>query len=102
MRHLHLHGHGDPFTLLHILQAVRDLAAGEQVEIRSDRAEPMAELRRLLPAAHCLAEERTETGTVPDRRLLLTKTGGPTAQPANAPKPNPMENNPGCGTCCNG
>ena len=31
MRHLHLHGYGDPFTLLHILQAVRDLAAGEPV-----------------------------------------------------------------------
>ena len=50
MRHLHLHGYGDPFTLLHILQAVRDLAAGEQIEIRSDRAEPLAELLRLLPA----------------------------------------------------
>ena len=48
MRHLHLHGHGDPFTLLHILQAVRDLAAGEQIEIRCDRAEPLAELLRLL------------------------------------------------------
>ncbi len=102
MRLLHLRGHGDPFTLLEILQTVRDLAAGEQVEIRSDRAEPMAELRRLLPAAHCLAEERTGTGTGPGRRLLLTKTGGPTAQSANAPKPNPMEDNPGCGTCCNG
>ena len=102
MRLLHLRGHGDPFTLLKILQTVRDLAEGEQVEIRSDRAEPMAELRRLLPAAHCLMEERTDTGTVPDRRLLLTKTGGPTTQPANAPKPNPTEDNPGCGTCCNG
>ena len=100
MRLLHLRGHGDPFTLLEILQTVRDLAVGEQVEIRSDRAEPMAELRRLLPAAHCLVEERTGTG--PGRRLLLTKTGGPTAQPANAPKPNPMEKNPRCGTCCNG
>ena len=102
MRLLHLRGHGDPFTLLKILQTVRDLAAGEQVVIRSDHAEPMAELRRLLPAAHCLMEERTDTGTVPDRRLLLTKTGGPTTQPANAPKPNPTEDNPGCGTCCNG
>ena len=102
MRLLHLRGHGDPFTLLKILQTVRDLAEGEQVEIRSDHAEPMAELRRLLPAAHCLMEERTDTGTVPDRRLLLTKTGGPTTQPANAPKPNPTEDNPGCGTCCNG
>ena len=102
MRLLHLRGHGDPFTLLEILQTVRDLAAGEQVEIRCDRAEPMAELRRLLPAAHCLAEERTDTGAVPDRRLLLTKTGGPTTQPANAPKPNQTEDNPGCGTCCNG
>ena len=102
MRLLHLRGHGDPFTLLKILQTVRDLAVGEQVEIRSDHAEPMAELRRLLPAAHCLMEERTDTGTVPDRRLLLTKTGGPTTQPANAPKPNPTEDNPGCGTCCNG
>ena len=102
MRLLHLRGHGDPFTLLKILETVRDLAVGEQVEIRSDHAEPMAELRRLLPAAHCLAEERTDTGTVPGRRLLLTKTGGPTTQPANAPKPNPTEDNPGCGTCCNG
>ena len=102
MRLLHLRGHGDPFTLLKILQTVRDLAAGEQVEIRSDRDEPMAKLRRLLPAAHCLVEERTDTGTGPGRRLLLTKMGGPTTQPANEPKPNPTEDNPGCGTCCNG
>ena len=102
MRLLHLRGHGDPFTLLEILQTVRDLAVGEQVEIRSDRDEPMAKLRRLLPAAHCLVEERTDTGTGPGRRLLLTKMGGPTTQPANEPKPNPTEDNPGCGTCCNG
>jgi hypothetical protein len=94
MRHLHLHGHGDPFTLLHILQAVRDLAAGEQIEIRSERAEPLAELLRLLPADRCRAEEVAEAGQAPGRRLLVTAGGAATTRRDGADNPNPMEKNP--------
>lgn len=97
MRHLHLHGYGDPFTLLHILQAVRDLAAGEQIEIRCDRAEPLAELLRLLPADRCRAVELAGVGEPPGHRLLVTATVA-----ADNPNPNPMEKNPRCGNCCNG
>ena len=100
MRHLHLHGYGDPFTLLHILQAVRDLAAGEQIEIRSDRAEPLAELLRLLPADRCRAEEVTESGPAPGRRLLVTAGGTAATRCDGADHPNPMEKNPRCGNCC--
>ena len=94
MRHLHLHGYGDPFTLLHILQAVRDLAAGEQIEIHCDRAEPLAELLRLLPADRCRAEEVTEAVPAPGRRLLVTAAGAATTGRDGADNPNYMEKNP--------
>ena len=101
MRLLHLRGHGDPFTLLEILQTVRDLAAGEQIEIHCDRAEPLAELLRLLPADRCRAEEVAEAGPAPGRRLLVTAGGTAATRCDGADHPNPMEKSPRCGTCCN-
>ena len=101
MRHLHLRGNGDPFTLLKILQAVRDLQADEQLEIRCDRAEPLAELLRLLPADRCRVAMGSETGDGPGRCLHLTGTGAPAVPPDDPPKPNPTEDTPRCGNCCN-
>ena len=93
MRNLYLRGDGDPFTLLEILQTVRDLAAGEQVEIHCDRAKSLAELQRLLPAGRCRAEELAGDRDAPGRRLLVTATVAAATRRDNADNPNPMEKN---------
>lgn len=107
MRQLHLRGNGDPFSLLKILQTIRDLASGEQLEIRSDHAEPLAQLLRLLPSNRCRVEMVAGPDGPPGHHLLLTATNDPAeptkpspAPPAGAPNPTPMEDSPQCGTCC--
>lgn len=94
MRLLHLHSHGDPFTLLEILQTVRDLVAGEQVEIHCDRAESLAELQRLLPSDRCRLEKMTGTDDTPGHRLLVTATVAAATRRDAADNPNLLEKTP--------